>query len=860
MASRKKRAAVNDQGRQAATRKSAGRPVTPGTGRVVAGKTNVAAVAAAKVKARASAKVANKPAPAPRRKSAAPAAAALAAASGPTNIGRVAAAQGEARTVIYVHGMGNKPPSETLRCQWDHALFGRNMGERTRLAYWVSRARYPVAEASRCADGDQGPVVNQAEQRVLASLGVTPLRPDLHQLAAALSQSPQELAMLEQMLDELGVSAPTAHGLGRRSLLGRVNQILLKLISAALLQDTHDFFFDRARRDAMEQSLRERLESGGGPFVIVAHSLGSLIAYEVLRKLDPKRHDVALLLTFGSPLGLPSVRSRFKQWIGQRKLPFPACVRRWHNVADRRDPVALDGDLRNDLQSPGTRYSNQWSEGLNLESPRNPHSATGYLAHPQLQSTVRAVVGVGFDQPVADTVLIKELSNRLEASGAEDRHEVLIELDTRALAGGERESTRAGVIARIRALAGASTGLSGDALDDAIFLEEDLRRFVSARLTRFEIESLRDDYRVLGLKRLWHDATKRALVNQSRRVVQADAAQTAYGALGEGIGWAVLDTGIAAGHPHFYEKGRRDVVRAQWDCTQRGKPVKVMRADGTAFARMDRNGHGTHVAGIIAGWSSAPLPDAAGGSRVDLAGMAPQTSLYGFKVLDDSGNGRDSSIIKAIQHVAELNDQAGELLIHGLNLSVGGYFDASSYGCGFTPLCTELRRLWRQGVVVVLAAGNEGLAWLVQNDGESYPTNMDLTIGDPANLEEAIAVGSVHKDNPHAYGVSYFSSRGPTADGRRKPDVVAPGEKIVSAHFDFKAARRETWMVEMSGTSMAAPHVSGVIAGFLSARREFIGSPDRVKQILLEHCTDLGRDPYMQGRGVPNLMQMLART
>lgn len=58
--------------------------------------------------------------------------------------------QGKARTVIYIHGIGNKPPAEVLRCQWDKALFGRPMGERTRLAYWVNRERYPVAEPGNC--------------------------------------------------------------------------------------------------------------------------------------------------------------------------------------------------------------------------------------------------------------------------------------------------------------------------------------------------------------------------------------------------------------------------------------------------------------------------------------------------------------------------------------------------------------------------------------------------------------------------------------------------------------------------------------------------------------------------------------
>jgi subtilisin family serine protease len=160
---------------------------------------------------------------------------------------------------------------------------------------------------------------------------------------------------------------------------------------------------------------------------------------------------------------------------------------------------------------------------------------------------------------------------------------------------------------------------------------------------------------------------------------------------------------------------------------------------------------------------------------------------------------------------------------------------------------------------VVLAAGNEGSLAVQTSDGEVDLT-LDLSIGDPANLDEAIAVGSVHRDHPHMYGISYFSSRGPTADGRAKPDCVAPGEKIVSANALYEPARADTHYIEMSGTSMACPHISGLLAAFLSVRREFIGHPDQVKQLLLEHCTDLKRDRYHQGAGMPNLINMLTGT
>jgi hypothetical protein len=96
-----------------------------------------------------------------------------------------------------------------------------------------------------------------------------------------------------------------------------------------------------------------------------------------------------------------------------------------------------------------------------------------------------------------------------------------------------------------------------------------------------------------------------------------------------------------------------------------------------------------------------------------------------------------------------------------------------------------------------------------------------------------------------------------------KPDLVAPGEKILSASHRTSRKRKpkvNDLYVAMSGTSMAAPHVSGLLAAYLSVRPEFIEHPEAVKATLLEHCTDLQRDPYIQGRGMPNLVKMLANT
>jgi subtilisin family serine protease len=455
------------------------------------------------------------------------------------------------------------------------------------------------------------------------------------------------------------------------------------------------------------------------------------------------------------------------------------------------------------------------------------------LSTRDVQPVVRETVGVEFGQAVTSFQAARDLVRDLE-NYPEARHPVLIELAD-ADASTSTEERRALVVDAIRQVV-------SPAVDPRL---ESLKRYLAAHLSRREIELLKGRFDRLTINRIWRDSAKRALIYRSCHTIQARPAALGYGATGQDITWAILDTGIARDHPHFAKYAN---IKAEWDCTHPGAPL---------VGATDRNGHGTHVAGIVAGESSSPATYDAGKPPELFSGMAPAAGLHIYKVLDDNGDGSDSSIIKALDHIADANESAGRLVIHGINLSLGGSFDPDIYGCGHSPLCQELRRLWRQGVLVCMAAGNEGYTFLETAQGQA-PANMDLSIGDPANLDEAIAVGSVHRDNPFTYGISYFSSRGPTADGRCKPDLIAPGERIWSASHRFHANGK--LYVEMSGTSMAAPHVSGLLACFLSLRREFIGYPDKVKQILLDNCTDLGRDPYAQGRGLPNLIRMLVQT
>ena len=113
--------------------------------------------------------------------------------------------------------------------------------------------------------------------------------------------------------------------------------------------------------------------------------------------------------------------------------------------------------------------------------------------------------------------------------------------------------------------------------------------------------------------------------------------------------------------------------------------------------------------------------------------------------------------------------------------------------------------------------------------------------------------------------MSYFSSKGPTGDGRAKPDLVAPGERITSCAAGAKLAAvlagevadDTAVYVQQTGTSMAAPHVSGALAALMSVRQEFIGNPDELKRIVVESATPLRRRPEFQGAGLLDLMRAL---
>lgn len=768
-----------------------------------------------------------------------------------TRGGKTARASGNAppsdALVIYVHGVAQNDPPASLKLQWDLALFGRDMGGRSRMAYWADLLRPEILQP-------QGPAVRRKSATLPDALDVEAALDDAR-VPAPKRDGARELAL--GLLRETGVPGAASGAPGKKilPLPGFLRKPISRAFIEGLIADTAAYFFT----PGMRKKIRDRLAAeiglaGSQPVTIVAHSHGSIVAYEVLSLLGESDIRLDALVTIGSPLGIREVQDFLDPG---EPFKVPAVVKRWHNFADPLDPVAFDKNLAGDFEPRGAIEDQIIiNNDTGLHPGFNPHSSVGYLSHPKVRRAVSDAMRLDV---LSRFVLARDVAQRLGAP-PEQRHAVLIEvLEPGFNALDESDESRQAVEQQERAkltrardrempslklehridhAAARLRELVGRKNEEAARIDP-LRRFVAARLTAGELQLLGAAHREMRIYAVWRSSLKAKLTGRSMLVLKADAALTSFRADGQGITWAVLDTGVRTAHPHF-----KGVIKEVWDCTRRGRPFKLEQDK-------DPDGHGTHVAGIISGQAA----DRQGGTKRRERGVAPRTRLVVYKVLDDRGQGEDAWIIKALDHIAEQNENVTDgLAIHGVNLSLGGPFDNTVYGCGFSPICAELRRLWRAGVLVVVASGNEGQLKVQTRDGD-MDLNTAMSIGDPANLEDCIAVGSVNADRPHLYGVSSFSSRGPTADGRCKPDVVAPGERISSCNARF--LDDDDMYYQESGTSMAAPHVSGLLAAFLSVRREFRGRPDEVKKLLLGSCVDIGRDRYHQGRGIPNLMQML---
>jgi serine protease AprX len=296
--------------------------------------------------------------------------------------------------------------------------------------------------------------------------------------------------------------------------------------------------------------------------------------------------------------------------------------------------------------------------------------------------------------------------------------------------------------------------------------------------------------------------------------------QQTLGLTGAGIGIAIIDSGIASWHDDLTNTSSKLYPYGN----QRVK--KFVDFVGNRTAPYDDDGHGTHVAGIIAGNGYD-----SDGKKM---GAAPDASLIVLKVLDSNGNGTVSNIIAALNWVLANRTTYN---IRVVNMSVGAAIHESAYT---DPLTLAAKRVVDAGIVVVGAAGNFGTntAGLPQYGGISAPGNAPwvLTVG-------GSSTNGTPQRNDDLMGT--YSSRGPTyIDFGAKPDLVAPGTGTVSlaspgsnlnlanvlALLPGTRATASLPYLSLTGTSMAAPVVSGVVALMLQANPTL--TPNAVKAIL----------------------------
>jgi serine protease AprX len=287
-------------------------------------------------------------------------------------------------------------------------------------------------------------------------------------------------------------------------------------------------------------------------------------------------------------------------------------------------------------------------------------------------------------------------------------------------------------------------------------------------------------------------------------------------ATGKGVGVAVIDTGVAGGLADFRNadgSGSRVVASA------------VTHPDATTAE--DAYGHGTHVAGLIAGDSSRRA--ASDPLRGRYAGAAPGAHLISIKASDDHGDATVLDVIYGIEFAVEHKDQFN---IRVLNLSLESTV-AESYRTD--PLAAAVEAAWFKGIVVVAAAGNRG-------------TDTDAVDYAPGNDPYVISVGAVDDQGTKQVRDDLrtdWSSRGTTQDGHAKPELYAPGARMVSnlaPSSDFASmcpdcVSGDGQYIRAGGTSMSAPVVAGVVAALLEEHPSW--TPDQVKGALVHNLRAL---------------------
>ncbi|HET8950494.1 MAG TPA: hypothetical protein VFN44_08285 [Solirubrobacteraceae bacterium] len=273
--------------------------------------------------------------------------------------------------IVYIHGNGNKVRSDLLKRQWDQALFGRDAGEQTRMAYWA-----PLLHPEPLPDPQFDEIEHEAPVEESAAAEEAAVPAELEAYMRAMTVTAEALVEGEEAAPAAdGEVLPEALPLPRAARI-RVFEQLVRLT----FKDVHAYFF-RGFAERMRDVLRTTLQGIDEPFVLVSHSLGTIIAYDVLREAAARDLDVQLLVTVGSPLGVREIQD-----LVTSPLQVPDGVRAWLNASDLRDVVALDHTLRDDY-----RPAEAITDLIVPNASANHHGIREYLSAAAVRDAILAV-------------------------------------------------------------------------------------------------------------------------------------------------------------------------------------------------------------------------------------------------------------------------------------------------------------------------------------------------------------------------------------------------------------------------------------------------------------------------------------
>lgn len=319
------------------------------------------------------------------------------------------------------------------------------------------------------------------------------------------------------------------------------------------------------------------------------------------------------------------------------------------------------------------------------------------------------------------------------------------------------------------------------------------------------IQQIKNFYNHEDIDFISYDSRIHSIINRAGKTIGVDKISP-IPLTGKGVTVAIIDTGIIMHRDLTYPSIR--IIGFKDFLKNKQKPY-------------DDNGHGTHISGLVASNGVS--------SKGKYRGIAPEANILSVKALDNEGNGKVSDILSSIQWVIQTKSIFNTRI---LNLSLG---TAAQYSERYDPLVKAANKAIENGLIVVTAVGNNG------------PSQKSIL--SPSTSRHVISVGACDDRDESGLTIPTFSSRGPTRDRVKKPDLLAPGVDIVSL-----SNTDATGYTSLTGTSMSAPIVSGVVALMLQENPYL--THFEAKKRLIENCTRIGVNQFEEGAGVLSLNKL----